>query len=133
METNPLQKIFKLILHTEPITTEIAQQLNDVQWIQVAPFHVVAVRAKQRKHHRTLARLHIITSVHIITVFSSLFVCVSVSNFVQKLQMDLHEIFREDWQWTNKQMTKFQWRSVSPSGYRDCFPDSSLLGDMESG
>ena len=28
---------------------------------------------------------------------------------------------------------KFWWRSGSPSRYRDCFPDSSLLGDTESG
>jgi len=30
-------------------------------------------------------------------------------------------------------MIKFWWRSRSPSGYRACFPDSSLLGDTESG
>jgi len=30
-------------------------------------------------------------------------------------------------------MIKFWWRSGSPSGYRDCFLDSSLLGDPESG
>jgi len=45
----------------------------------------------------------------------------------------LHEIFREGWQWANVQMNKFRWRSGSPSEYRDCFPDSSLLGDTESG
>ena len=28
---------------------------------------------------------------------------------------------------------KFWWRSGSPSRYRDCLPDSSLLGDTESG
>jgi len=33
----------------------------------------------------------------------------------------LYVIFREAWQWTNKQVTKFRWRSGSPSGYRDCF------------
>jgi len=32
-----------------------------------------------------------------------------------------------------KQMIKFWWRSRSPSGYRDRFPDWSLLGDTESG
>jgi len=26
-------------------------------------------------------------------------------------------------------MIKFRWRSASSSVYRDCFPDSSLLGD----
>jgi len=33
----------------------------------------------------------------------------------------------------NEQTIKFWWRSGSPSGYRDCFPDLSLLGDTESG
>jgi len=65
-------------------------------------------------------------------MFSSLFVCLSVSNFAQKLQMDLHEIFRESWQRANEQMIKFRWRSGSPSGYRGCFLYSSLLGDAES-
>jgi len=37
-------------------------------------------------------------------------VCLSVSNFVQKLP-DLHEIFREGWQLANEQTTKFWWRS----------------------
>ena len=27
--------------------------------------------------------------------------------------MDLHEIFREGWQWANEQMIKFWWRSGS--------------------
>jgi len=45
--------------------------------------------------------------------------------------MDLHEIFREGWQWAIEQMIKFRWWSGSPSGYRDCFPDLSLLGDTE--
>ena len=38
-------------------------------------------------------------------------------------------IFMEGWQWANEQV-KFWWRSGSPSGYRDCFPDSSLFGDI---
>jgi len=46
---------------------------------------------------------------------------------------DLHEIFTEGWQWAIEQMVKFWWRSGSMSGYRDCFPDSSLLGDTERG
>jgi len=33
----------------------------------------------------------------------------------------------------SEQMVKFWWQSGSTSGYRDCFPDSSLLGDTESG
>jgi len=51
----------------------------------------------------------------------------------KNFQTDLHEIFREGWQWTREQMVKFWWRSGSPSGYRHCFPDSLLLGDTESG
>ena len=43
------------------------------------------------------------------------------------------EIFTEGWQWVNEQMINFWWQSRSLSGYRDSFPDSSLLGDMESG
>jgi len=46
---------------------------------------------------------------------------------------DLHEIFRKGWQWANEQIIKFRWQIGSPSGYRDCFRDSSLLGDTESG
>jgi len=47
--------------------------------------------------------------------------------------MDLRKIIREGWQWANEQMVKFQWQSGSPSGYRDFLPDSSRLGDTESG
>ena len=32
----------------------------------------------------------------------------------------------------NEQMIKFWWRSGSLPGYRDCFTDSSLLGDTVS-
>jgi len=32
-----------------------------------------------------------------------------------------------------KKVVKFWWKSGSPSGYGDCFPDLSLLGDTESG
>jgi len=70
-------------------------------------------------------------------MFSSLFVCllfVCLLAILRKnFQTDLHEIFREGWQWTNKQIVKFPWRSGSLSGYMDCFSDSSLLGDVESG
>ena len=66
--------------------------------------------------------------------FSSLFVGLSVSNFAQKnFRTDLHDISREGWQWANEQMIKFWCRSGSPSGYRDCFRDSSLLRDNGSG
>jgi len=47
-------------------------------------------------------------------MYSSLSVCLSVSNFAQKnFRTDLHEIFREGWQWANEQMIKFWWRSGS--------------------
>jgi len=62
-------------------------------------------------------------------------VCLSVcllTTLCKNFQMDLHEIFREGWQWANEQMIKFRWQSGSPSGYVDCFPDSSLSGDTES-
>ena len=62
----------------------------------------------------------------------SVFVCL-LTMLHKNFRTDFHEIFREHWQWANEQMMKFQWRSRSPSGYRDCFPDSSLLGDTESG
>jgi len=31
----------------------------------------------------------------------------------QNVRTDLHEIFREGWQWAVEQMIKFWWRSVS--------------------
>jgi len=39
----------------------------------------------------------------------------------KNFQTDLHEIFREGWQWANEQMMKFLWRSGSPTGYRVVF------------
>jgi len=62
-----------------------------------------------------------------------LFVCLSVRLLVtlpKNFQTDLHEIFKEGWQWANDQAIKFCWRSApSSSGYRDCFPNSSVLED----
>jgi len=53
---------------------------------------------------------------------------------VQKnFRTDLHEIFREGCPLAIEQLIKFWWRSRSPSGYRDCFPNSSLFGNTESG
>jgi len=69
-------------------------------------------------------------------MFSSLFVCFSVSLLAtgrKNFRKDLHKIFREGWQWTSEQIVKCCCWSGSPSGYRDCFPDSSLLEDTESG
>jgi len=37
-------------------------------------------------------------------------------------------MFREGWQRAIEEVVKFLWRSDSPSGYRDGFPGSSLLG-----
>ena len=54
-------------------------------------------------------------------------------NFAQKLPNRFAWIFREGWQWASEQMIKFWWWSISPSGYRDCFLDSSLYGDTENG
>jgi len=60
-------------------------------------------------------------------------VCLSVcllTTLRKNFRTDLHEIFREGWQWAIEQVVTFWWRSESPSGYRDCFPDSSLLRDI---
>ena len=49
-----------------------------------------------------------------VIVVVCLSVCLSVSNFAQKnFGTDLHEIFREGWQWASEQMVKFWWRSGS--------------------
>ena len=56
-------------------------------------------------------------------------VCLSVclsATLRKNFRTDLHEIFREGWQWVSEQVIKFCWRSGSPFGYSDCFPDSSL-------
>jgi len=40
--------------------------------------------------------------------------CLSVyllATLRKNFQTDLHEIFREGWQWANERMIKFQWRS----------------------
>ena len=69
-------------------------------------------------------------------MFSSLSVCLSVcllATLRKNFRTDLHEIFREGWQWAVEQMITFLWRSGSPYVCSDCFPDSSLLGDTESG
>jgi len=59
-----------------------------------------------------------------------LFVCL-LATLRKNFWTNLHEISREGWQWASEQTITFWWRSGSPSGYRDCFPDSSLLGDTE--
>jgi len=48
-------------------------------------------------------------------------VCLFVSTLRKNFRTDLHEIFREGWQWASEQMNKFWWRSGLPSGYRDFF------------
>jgi len=60
-----------------------------------------------------------------------LFVCL-LATLRKNFRTDLHDMFCEGWQWISEQLFKFWWRSGSPSGYRDCFPDSILLGDRES-
>ena len=47
-------------------------------------------------------------------LFSSLFVCWFVclcllANLYKNFRIDLHEIFREGWQWTNEKIVKFWW------------------------
>jgi len=60
-------------------------------------------------------------------------VCLSITNNAQKLPSGFAGNFQVRLATlANEQMIKFQWRSGSPSGYRDCFLYSSLPGDMES-
>ena len=73
-------------------------------------------------------------------MFSSLFVCLSVSQFVclsatlrKNSRTDLNDIFTEGRQWPMNKWLNFRGDPITASGYRDCFPDSSLLGDTESG
>ena len=55
-------------------------------------------------------------------------VCLSAT-LRKNFQTDLHEIFREGWQWASEQNIKFWWRSVSPSdGYSDCFGGFVTIG-----
>jgi len=68
-------------------------------------------------------------------MLSSLFICSSVcllATLRKNFHTDLHKIFRNGWQWADEQVIKSWWRSGSLFGYRDCFLDSSLLGDTES-
>ena len=65
-----------------------------------------------------------------------LFVCLPVACLLATLRKKLRNGFAWNFQgrlamgqW---QIIKFWWRSGSLSGYRDCFPDSPLLGDTES-
>jgi len=48
-----------------------------------------------------------------VIVVVCLFVCLSVcllATLQKNFHTDLHEIFRERWQWSNEQMSKFCWR-----------------------
>jgi len=76
-------------------------------------------------------RCHLRQGGHVFVV-----VCLSVSllaTLCKNFRTDLHEILSDGWQWATEQTIKFWWPSGSPSGYRDCLSDSSLLGDTESG
>jgi len=69
-----------------------------------------------------------------LSLFVCLSVCLSVSNFAQKLSNGFAWNFQGRLAMgANEQLLRFWWRSGSPTGYRDCFFDSSLLGDTESG
>ena len=62
--------------------------------------------------------------------------CLSVcllATLRKNFRTDLHESFREGWQWTNEQLIKFWWRSGSPSGYTGLFSGFVTMGDTESG
>jgi len=61
------------------------------------------------------------------------FFCLFVSNFAQELLNGFARNFQGRFAVVSEEMIKFWWQSGSPSGYRDGFPDSSVLGDTESG
>jgi len=83
-----------------------------------------------QQHRRHCCRRYDLRQGYVIVVVCLFVLLATVS---KNLQTDLHEIFGEGWQWASKQTNNFWWRSGLPSEYRDCFPDSSLLGDTESG
>ena len=56
-------------------------------------------------------------------------VCLLLATLRKNFVTDLHEIFREGWQWASEQLIKFWWVA---SGFEDCFPGLSLLADTES-
>ena len=67
-------------------------------------------------------------------MFSSLFVCLSVcllATLRKNFQTDLHEIFREGWQWASEQMIRFWRRSDSRIRIRDA-GKTCLGGGMHS-
>ena len=58
-------------------------------------------------------------------MFSLLFVCLFVSNFAQNVQRDLHEVFREGWQWPmNKRLNCGGNRFTDPEPDTDPYCDS---------
>jgi len=78
--------------------------------------------------------MHCVQSCHYPCQGGYVFVVVCLLAALRKnFQLDLHEIFREYWQWASEQMIKFWCQSGSLSGYWDCFLNSSLLRDIESG
>ena len=55
------------------------------------------------------------------------YVCLSVyllANLHKNVRTDLHEIFREGWQWANEQMIKFWWRPGSRITDPNTYPDT---------
>jgi len=104
--------------------------------------HIGNTRKENKANTHTEYRVNTSTTtkhINVMVMFSSLFVClfvclsVSIATLRKHLRTDLHESCREGQQWANEQLIKFWWRSGLPSGYMDCFPDVSLLGDTESG
>jgi len=65
-------------------------------------------------------------------MFSSLLVCL-LATLRKNFRTDLHEIFREGWQWANEQMIKFCGDLDHRVDTGIVFSDSSLSGDTESG
>ena len=61
--------------------------------------------------HFRLTMVCLVTSANKV-MFSSLSVCL-LATLRENFGTDMHEIFREGWQWTNKEMVTFWWRSGS--------------------
>jgi len=109
-------------------------QLTKQPLVEVAPTNLAQITRStaentlRRNFHPSLNKEHFyLRQGGYVFVVVCLSVCLSVMKQLRKnFQTDLHESFRECWQWVNEQLIKFWWRSGSPSGYRDCFSDSSV-------
>jgi len=54
-------------------------------------------------------------------------VCLSVNNLRKNFWTDLHEIFREGWQWASEQMIEFRWRELVRRALAEVYTVPMLL------